>query len=58
MPRKTKSSKQRTRGGRSRTRSGGFWDVIRNAVVPFTILAAQQTFSRKKSHGGRTRKRR
>ncbi len=58
MSRKTKSVKTRSRRNRSRTRSGGFWKVIQNAVVPFTLLAAQQSFRRKKSHDGRTRKRR
>lgn len=58
MSRRTKSVKTRSRRSRSRTRSGGFWKVIQNAVVPFTLLAAQQTFRRKKTHGGRTRKRR
>lgn len=58
MSRKTNSVKTRSRKTRSRSKSGGFWQVIQNAVVPFTLLAAQQTFRRKKTNGGRTKKRR
>lgn len=51
-------AKRRTkrRMGRSRSRRGGsFGQVISNAVVPFSLLALQQTFKRK---GKRTSKRR
>ncbi len=60
MSRKSKSRNTHTRKSRSRSRSksGGFWKVVENAIVPFALLAAQQTYRRKprSSKGGRTRK--
>ena len=44
------------RRGRSRGRRGGYWgSVLNQAVVPFSILAAQQTY-RKKRGGNKTRR--
>ena len=44
--------------GRGRSKRGGLWgEVINQAIVPFTILAAQQTY-RKKQGGRRTRRHR
>ncbi len=48
------------RGKRSRSRrrsqKGGFWgEIISQALTPFTLLAMQQTFRRKKS-GNQTRR--
>ena len=46
-------------GGRRRSKKGGFWgEVINQAVVPFGILGLQQTYGRKRSVGGKTRRRR
>jgi hypothetical protein len=43
-------------GGRGKSKRGGLWgEVINQAIVPFTILAAQQTY-RKKQGGRRTRR--
>ena len=42
----------------SRSRNGGFWgNVLNSAVVPFGILAMQQSYKRNKKAGRRTRKR-
>jgi hypothetical protein len=46
-------------GKRRKSRRGGFLElggVINQAIVPFSILAMQQTY-RKKSHGGRRTRR-
>jgi len=44
--------------GKSRKRRGGLWgEVINQAVVPFGLLALQQSYRRKK-RGGKTHKRR
>lgn len=47
-------------GGRrknSRVKKGGFWGVLNQAIVPFSILAMQQTYKKRKQNGG-TKKRR
>jgi hypothetical protein len=37
------------KGGRKRTRRGGYWgQVISNALVPFGLWAAQNRYSRRK----------
>jgi hypothetical protein len=41
----------------SRVKKGGFWGVLNQAVVPFSILAMQQTYRKRKQNGG-TKKRR
>ena len=47
----------RKRGSR-KSRKGGFWgDVLNNAVVPFGILATQQSYKRNKKAGKRTKRR-
>ena len=49
---------QMTGGRRSRRRRGGFLgEIINQAIVPFGIFSIQQTY-KKKSHGGKTRRRR
>ena len=46
-------------GARRRSKKGGFMgEVINQAIVPFGILGLQQTYGRKRSVGGRTRRRR
>ena len=52
-------SRSQSRGqsrSRSRSQKGGFWGVINNALAPFSLLAMQQTFRRKKG-GSKTRRR-
>ena len=45
--------------GKSRSRRGGLWgQVINQAVVPFGLLAMQQTYRKKKQGGKRTHKKR
>ena len=45
-------------GGGKRSKRGGFWgQIINQAVVPFGILGLQQTYRRKRSGGGKTRRR-
>ena len=45
--------------GRSRKRRGGLWgEVVNQAVVPFGILALQQSYKKKKHGGKYTRKHR
>lgn len=47
-------------GGRRRSnkvKKGGFWGVLNQAIVPFSILGMQQTYGKRRQHGG-TRKRR
>lgn len=40
-----------------KSRKGGFWgNVINNAVVPFGILAMQQSYKRNKKAGRRTKR--
>jgi hypothetical protein len=49
-------SKSRSRS-RSRSQKGGYWSgIISTALAPFTLLAMQQSFRRKKS-GNQTRRR-
>jgi hypothetical protein len=47
-------------GGRRRKSSsvkrGGFWGVLNQAIVPFSILGLQQSYGKRKQNGG-TRKR-
>lgn len=44
--------------GSRKSRKGGFWgNVINNAVVPFGILAMQQSYKRNKKAGRRTKRR-
>ncbi len=46
-------------GGRRRSnkvKKGGFWGVLNQAIVPFSILGMQQTYGKRKQNGG-TRKR-
>lgn len=57
-----KRSRSRSSRSRSRSRSrrmsqkGGFWgEVISTAIAPFSLLAMQQSYRRKK--GGKTRRR-
>ena len=43
--------------GKGRGKRGGLWgEVISQAVVPFGLLAAQQSYSRKRSAGKKSRK--
>jgi hypothetical protein len=46
------------KAGRRGRRGGFLGEVINQAIVPFSILAAQQTFRRKKGGSKGTRKRR
>jgi hypothetical protein len=43
---------------RRRSKKGGFWGAINQAIVPLSLLAAQQSYGRKRStsHGNVTRK--
>lgn len=44
-------------GGKHRkTKKGGFWGQLSQALVPFGILGMQQTFRRHKKGGKRTRR--
>jgi hypothetical protein len=53
--RKRRRSRSMSRS-RRRTQKGGFWGgIINNALAPFSLLAMQQSFRRKK--GGKTRRR-
>jgi hypothetical protein len=46
-------------GGKKRGKKGGFFgSIINQAIVPFGILGLQQTYGRKRSVGGKTRRRR
>jgi len=46
------------KAGGKRSKKGGFWgQIINQAVVPFGILGLQQTYRRKRSGGGKTRRR-
>ena len=43
--------------GKNKSRRGGFLgSIINQALVPFGLLAAQQTYNRKRSGGKKTRK--
>ena len=54
--RKRSSSRSRSRS-RSRSQKGGFWGgLISNALAPFSLLAMQQSFRRKKG-ANQTRRR-
>jgi hypothetical protein len=47
-------------GGRrrsSKVKRGGFWGVLNQAIVPFSILGMQQTYGKRRQKGG-TKKRR
>jgi hypothetical protein len=49
-------TKIQSAGKSRRKRKGGFFgEIIKQAVVPFGILALQQSYKRKK-HGGKTRR--
>lgn len=44
--------------GSRKSRKGGFWgNVLNNAVVPFGILAMQQSYKRNKKAGRKTKRR-
>lgn len=46
------------KAGGKRSKRGGFWgQIINQAIVPFGILGLQQTYRRKRSGGGKTRRR-
>jgi len=45
------------RGGRKTRRAGSLAGLVNQAVVPFSVLALQQTY-RKNKHGGRRSRRR
>ena len=46
------------KAGGKRNKKGGFWgQIINQAIVPFGILGLQQTYRRKRSGGGKTRRR-
>jgi len=46
------------RRSNKKSRKGGFWgNVLNNAVVPFGILAMQQSYKRNKKAGKRTKRR-
>jgi len=46
------------KAGGKRSKKGGFWgQIINQAIVPFGILGLQQTYRRKRSGGGKTRRR-
>jgi len=48
---------QGQKAGKGKVKRGGLWgEVINQAIVPFGLLAAQQTYNRKRSGGKRTRK--
>ena len=52
-----KAGGKRSTSGK-RSKKGGFWgQIINQAVVPFGILGLQQTYGRKRSGGGKTRRR-
>jgi len=52
-----KAGGKRSTSGK-RSKKGGFWgQIINQAVVPFGILGLQQTYRRKRSGGGKTRRR-
>ena len=54
--RKRSRSRSRSRR-RSRSQKGGFWSgIISTALTPFSLVAMQQSYRRKK--GGKTRRRR
>ena len=45
------------KAGGKRSKRGGFWgQIINQAIVPFGILGLQQTYRRKRSGGGKTRR--
>ena len=47
--RRSRSRGRRRRGSRKRSQKGGFWGgLISNALAPFSLLAMQQSFRRKK----------
>ena len=51
-----KAGGKRSTGGK-RSKRGGFWgQIINQAIVPFGILGLQQTYRRKRSGGGKTRR--
>lgn len=43
-------------GRKNKTKKGGFWGQLSNALVPFGILGMQQTFRRHKKGGKHTRR--
>ena len=51
-----KAGGKRSTSGK-RSKKGGFWgQIINQAIVPFGILGLQQTYRRKRSGGGKTRR--
>jgi len=54
---RSQSKSRSRRRRRSRSQKGGLWGVINKALVPFGLLAMQQTYRRKKG-GSKTRRRR
>ena len=52
---------QKVGGGRKRrgsVKKGGFWGVLNQAIVPFSILGLQQTYGKRHKQNGGTRRRR
>jgi hypothetical protein len=50
-------SRSRSRRSRSRTQKGGLWgEIISTALAPFTLLAMQQSYRRKKGGKGTRRR--
>ena len=53
-----KAGGKRSTSGK-RSKKGGFWgQIINQAIVPFGILGLQQTYRRKRTGGGKTRRNR
>jgi hypothetical protein len=41
----------------SKVKKGGFWGVLNQAIVPFTIFGLQQSYGKRKQNGGTRKKR-